>query len=229
MTEPRPILIVDDESTIREVLRRYLEREGFPVSEAADGTAALTAVAAAEPALILLDLMLPGLDGLALARRLRLESDVPIIMLTARGELHDRVEGLESGADDYVVKPFSPSEVVARVKAVLRRIEALRGPPSQPISRGALHLDPSARTLTVDGRSVPLTAKEADLLGVFLRHPRRVFTREQLIEQVWGYDTDLEPATVTVHIRRLREKLESDPSRPQLLTTVWGVGYRFDG
>jgi DNA-binding response OmpR family regulator len=229
MTDPKRILIVDDEVTIREVLGRYLEREGFRVSEAGDGPAALAAVAEAEPALILLDLMLPGIDGLALARRLRMESEVPIIMLTARGELQDRVQGLESGADDYVVKPFSPSEVVARVKAVLRRIEALQGPASQPVSLGALHLDPERRRLSVDGRLVPLTAREFDLLNIFMHHPRRVFRRDQLIEMVWGYDTDLEPATVTVHIRRLREKIEADPSQPRLLTTVWGVGYRFDG
>ena len=229
MTDPKRILIVDDEGTIREVLGRYLEREGFRVSEAGDGPAALAAVAETEPALILLDLMLPGIDGLALARRLRMDSEVPIIMLTARGELQDRVQGLESGADDYVVKPFSPSEVVARVKAVLRRIEALRGPASQPVSLGALHLDPGQRHLSVDGRLVPLTAREFDLLSIFMRHPRRVFSRDQLIEMVWGYDTDLEPATVTVHIRRLREKIEADPSQPRLLTTVWGVGYRFDG
>jgi len=229
MTDPKRILIVDDEGTIREVLGRYLEREGYLVSEAGDGPAALAAVAEAEPALILLDLMLPGIDGLALARRLRMESEVPIIMLTARGELQDRVQGLESGADDYVVKPFSPSEVVARVKAVLRRIEALQGPASQPVSLGALHLDPGQRRLSVDGRRVPLTAREFDLLSIFMHHPRRVFRRDQLIEMVWGYDTDLEPATVTVHIRRLREKIEVDPSQPRLLTTVWGVGYRFDG
>lgn len=229
MDNAKRILIVDDEDTIREVLRRYLEREGFMIAEAAHGQAALAELAAAEPALILLDLMLPGIDGLALARRVRQESDVPIIMLTARGELQDRVEGLESGADDYVIKPFSPSEVVARVRAVLRRVEAIDGPPSQPITRGDLHLDPGARTLTVDGRLVPLTAREFDLLSIFMRHPRRVFTRDQLIEQVWGFDTDLEPATVTVHIRRLREKIEPNPSQPSVLITVWGVGYRFEG
>jgi DNA-binding response OmpR family regulator len=229
MPGDKRILLVDDEPTIREVLRRYLEREDFAVSEAADGPAALAAVAESEPALIVLDLMLPGIDGLALARRLRQHSEVPILMLTARGELHDRVQGLESGADDYVVKPFSPSEVVARVKAVLRRIEGLQGPPSQPVTLGGLHLDPSAHTLSVDGRSVQLTGKESELLGVFLRHPRRVFSREQLIERVWGYEAELEPATVTVHIRRLREKLEQDPSQPRRLVTVWGVGYRFDG
>jgi len=227
MPGDKRILLVDDEATIREVLRRYLEREGFAVAEAADGPAALAAVAVSEPALIVLDLMLPGIDGLALARRLRQESDVPILMLTARGELHDRVQGLESGADDYVVKPFSPSEVVARVKAVLRRIEG--GPPSQPVAYGGLQLDPTTHNLIVEGRSVQLTAKESELLGVFLRHPRRVFSREQLIERVWGYEAELEPATVTVHIRRLREKLEQDPSQPRRLVTVWGVGYRFDG
>lgn len=229
MANVKRILVVDDESTIREVLRRYLEREGYLVSEAADSQAALEALASDPPALIVLDLMLPGIDGLALARRVRQESDVPIIMLTARGELQDRVEGLESGADDYVIKPFSPSEVVARVKAVLRRVEALDDPPSQPISRGELHLDPGPRTLHVGDRLAPLTAKEFDLLSIFMHHPRRVFTRDQLIEQVWGYEADLEPATVTVHIRRLREKIEPDPSQPRLLMTVWGVGYRFEG
>jgi DNA-binding response OmpR family regulator len=223
------ILIVDDESTIRDVLRRYLEREGFDVVDAADGQAALAAVDDGLPDLAVLDLMLPGMDGLTLAERLRDLGPLPIVMLTAKGETSDRIQGLELGADDYIVKPFSPREVVLRVKAVLRRMESNLGEVGEALESNGLSLDPASRTVDVDGDSVGLTAKEFDLLHFLMRHPRQVFSRDQLLDQVWGYDFFGDASTVTVHIRRLREKVEVDPSSPRRLVTVWGVGYKFDG
>jgi DNA-binding response OmpR family regulator len=224
------ILIVDDEASVTEVVSLYLEREGFHTSAAPDGPAALESAARQAPALVVLDLMLPGLNGLETMRRLRANGPVPIILLTARSQEADRILGLELGADDYIVKPFSPQELVARVKAVLRRA----GPPpaepadERPVAHGGLHIDPLARTVVVNERPRELTAKEFDLLLFMARHPRQVFTRAQLLENVWGFNEYVDPSTVTVHIRRLREKIEADPAQPQLLQTVWGVGYKFE-
>ncbi len=223
------ILIVDDESTIRDVLRRYLEREGFEVIDAADGQAAMAAVESGLPDLAVLDLMLPGMDGMTLADRLRDLGPVPIVMLTAKGETADRIQGLELGADDYIVKPFSPREVVLRVKAVLRRLEPDLGEADEEIEIHGLTLDPASRAVDVNDKPVSLTAKEFDLLHFLMRHPRQVFSRDQLLDQVWGYDFFGDASTVTVHVRRLREKIEADPSSPRRLVTVWGVGYKFDG
>ena len=222
------ILVVDDEATIREVIRRYLERDGFEVMEAANGDAALNVVEQVEPDLIVLDLMLPGLDGLSLTQRLREYSDVPVIMLTAKGAVEDRIQGLELGADDYVVKPFDPKELASRVRAVLRRSKDDAPLPGHLVELAGIRLDPNARTVVVRDQPVSLTAKEFDLLWFFMRHPRQVFSRAQVLDHVWGYDFYGDSSTVTVHIRRLREKIERDPSRPDLLQTVWGVGYKLE-
>jgi DNA-binding response OmpR family regulator len=235
---PRSILVVDDEDTIREVIRRYLERDGFAVREAADGYAALDAIRDEPPDLIVLDLMLPGVDGLTLTRQLRTQKTaderhrLPIIMLTAKGETSDRIRGLDLGADDYLAKPFSPQELVSRVKAVLRRAgadDAAERAAGQSLEFDGLRLEPASRTVTRDGEVIPLTTKEFDLLWFFARHPRQVFTRTQLLDHIWGYEFYGDPSTVTVHIRRLREKIERDPSQPRYLLTVWGVGYKFEG
>lgn len=226
---PKTILVVDDEATIREVLRSYLERDGFHVIEAADGYAALDAVAE-EPDLIVLDLMLPGVDGLTITRSLRQRHRIPIIMLTARGETSDRILGLDLGADDYIAKPFSPQELVSRVKAVLRRADpAAADLPQPPLEFDGLVLEPASHRVTVDGGAVDLTAREFALLEFLARHPRQVFTRDQLLDQIWGHEFYGDPSTVTVHIRRLREKIEPDASNPRYLVTVWGVGYKFEG
>lgn len=226
------ILIVDDEHTIREVVRRYLEHDGFSVTEAADGQAALKALDTREPDLIVLDLMLPGIDGWALTSRLRATGrNIPIVMLTARGDTSDRIHGLDIGADDYVTKPFSPQELVSRVRAVLRRTttqEATVEPALLPVRLDRLTIDPASHTAEVDDMPVDLTSREFDLLYFLASNPSQVFTREQILDQVWGYDFYGDPATVTVHIRRLREKIERDPSDPVHLITVWGVGYRFE-
>ncbi len=224
------ILVVDDEPTIVEVVELYLRREGFEVVTAADGPSALRQIEQRRPDLVVLDLMLPGLGGLEIAQRLRAQGRLPIIMLTARGEEADRVVGLELGADDYVVKPFSPRELVARVKAVLRRAQpdAAASAPATVLAHGPLRLDTAARTATLGGRPLSLTAREFDLLAFLMRHPGQVFTREQLLDNVWGYTFASDMSTVTVHIRRLREKIEADPSNPTMLTTVWGVGYRLE-
>lgn len=223
------VLVVDDEATIREVLRRYLERERFTVLEAEDGEQAFALLQAEQPDLVVLDLMLPGVDGLTLATRMRArDSDVPIVMLTAKGELQDRIEGLELGADDYIVKPFSPREVVLRVKAVLRRTEEEDLAAPEPVEAGGIRVDPAGREAWVLGEKVNLTAKEFDLLHFLMRHPRQVFGRDQLLDNIWGYDFYGDPSTVTVHIRRLREKVELDPSDPRRILTVWGVGYKFE-
>jgi len=231
MTKTRPsILIVDDESTIREVVRRYLEVDGFQVQEAADGFEALDAINSEPPNLILLDLMLPGIDGLSLTRHLRQDRAIPIIMLTAKGEASDRIRGLDLGADDYITKPFSPQEVVSRVRAVLRRSGgAAASDTSKPFETGRLWIDPVSRSVKIDGLPVPLTLKEYDLLLHFVQHPQQVFTRAQLLAQVWGDELYTDPSTVTVHIRRLREKIERNPGAPQAILTVWGVGYKFEG
>jgi two-component system, OmpR family, response regulator ResD len=224
------ILVVDDESSVREVVSRYLEREGFEVSCAATGPEALTIIdSERDIQLVVLDVMLPGLDGFEIVRRVRENNGVPIIMLSARSDEADRVVGLESGADDYIPKPFSPRELVSRVKAVLRRAPAKA---DENITRekalivGAVTLDPNTREVGVDARPVELTAKEFELLWFFMRHPRQVFSREQLLEQVWGFAEFIDISTVTVHIHRLRDKIECDPKKPARLTTVWGVGYR---
>lgn len=229
------IFLIDDEVTIREVVRRYLELEGYQVSEAGDGDAALHLLRTQRADLILLDLMLPRFDGYALARLLRnspdirtLQGDVPIIMLTARGSESDRLVGFELGVDDYIVKPFSPREVVARVKAVLRRSQSTDAREMGAITVGCLHIDPRKRELRIGDSDISLTAKEFELLWYFARHPGQVLTREHLIEAVWGYDFDGEESTVTVHIRRLREKIERDPANPTFIVTIRGVGYKLE-
>ncbi|HET8526081.1 MAG TPA: response regulator transcription factor [Actinomycetota bacterium] len=225
MTETR-VLVVDDEPMVREVLTRYLEREGFTVDVAEDGEAALVSFAASRPDLVLLDLMLPRVDGLEVFRRMRADASTAVIMLTARGEETDRVVGLELGADDYVTKPFSPREVVARVRAVLRR--SATGTDGDLIAAGDLELDGSRREARRGGELIRLTRKEFDLLFLLASHPGRVFSRAELVEEVWDFAWVGDTATVTVHVRRLREKIEDDPSDPRHLITVWGVGYRFD-
>jgi len=228
MTNQR-ILVVDDEPQMLEILKLYLSREGFHVHTAADGEAALSAFEAHAPDLVVLDLMLPKLDGLTVFKRMRAQRAVPIIMLTARGDEVDRVLGLELGADDYVVKPFSPREVVARIKNALRH----RAPPpndsgERAIARGGVRIDPRTRGVQVGDRAIDLTSKEFDLLYFLVRHPGQVFTRAQLLDKVWGYEFFGDASTVTVHIRRLREKIETNPAEPRYLVTVWGVGYRFE-
>ena len=230
------ILVVEDEPSIAEVVGLYLQRAGYQVKTAADGKAAMTMLEKAIPDLVILDLMLPEVDGLSLTRWLRDRSDVPIIMLTARREEIDRIAGLEMGADDYVVKPFSPQELVSRVRAVMRRVNRASSqkggqfaPESErPLEFGGLVIDAPSRTVNVAGNEVQLTAKEFDMLYLLARHPKQVYTREQLLERIWGGAEYIDPGTVTVHIRRVREKIESDPSNPTRLITVWGVGYKFE-
>jgi DNA-binding response OmpR family regulator len=231
MSQKTRILVVDDEPNIREVVELYLRREGFEVEVTADGAAALTAIERKAPDLIVLDLMMPAVDGLQITRILRQSDyDIPIIMLTAKGEEADRIAGLELGADDYVTKPFSPKELVARVKAVLRRAGAkpLVDPQAQPLTRGEITMNPSTRQVWVrEGQEVMLTAKEFDLLWFMMNHPNQVFTRDQLLDNVWGFDFFGDASTVTVHVRRLREKVEQEATKPQHIATVWGVGYKF--
>lgn len=226
------ILVVDDEESVVEVVTLYLKRDGFEVRVARDGRAAIDAVREKLPALLVLDLMLPELDGLEIMRRLRNDptSNVPVIMLTARSQETDRIYGLELGADDYVTKPFSPAELVSRVKAVMRRTYDVSGSDSgeRPLQFDSLHIDPKTRLVTAHGELIDLTATEFNLLYFMASHPRQVFKRDQLLESVWGFSEYVDPSTVTVHIRRLREKIESDPSNPDWLLTVWGVGYKFD-
>lgn len=223
------ILIVDDELSIVEVVTLYLRRAGYEVTSAGDGNTALRLLAAELPDLVILDLMLPGVDGLEITRRLRAEGDTPIIMLTARRAETDRIIGLEMGADDYVLKPFSPQELVSRVRAVLRRVQAAKpSAPAQTLRFPDIEIDPVTRLLTVAGREITLTAKEFDLLYVLASHPRQVFNRDQLLDRVWGETEYLDPSTVTVHVRRLREKVEQDPANPRFIVTVWGVGYKFE-
>jgi DNA-binding response OmpR family regulator len=230
MPGERHVLVVDDEPIVREILQRYLSREGFVVTTAADGQAALDVFDAAKPDLIVLDLMLPRVDGLEVFRRIRQRDRTPVIMLTARGEEVDRVVGLDLGADDYVAKPFSPREIVARARAVLRRTRgATDGEAAdQPVRFDRLEIDPGAREVRVAGQVVALTPKEFDLLHFMASSPRRVFSRLQLLEELWDIAYEGDPSTVTVHIRRLREKMEGDPSNPRHLITVWGAGYRFE-
>lgn len=245
---PARILVVDDDPTVSEVVAGYLRRSGYEVEEAADGPTALRAADRARPDLVVLDLMLPGIDGLEVCRRLRATGPVPVIMLTARGDEDDRITGLEVGADDYVTKPFSPRELVLRVSSVLRRSraaarDAVPGTRTQdptqgstqdaaqasprPLTGAGLALDPATHRATRDGQELCLTLREFDLLAYFLRFPGRAHGREDLMREVWGWDFgDL--STVTVHVRRLRAKVEEDPGRPRLIQTVWGVGYRFE-
>jgi DNA-binding response OmpR family regulator len=227
MNEPT-ILVVDDEPSISEVVSIYLRRAGYQVLVANDGQKALEALERNPPDLVILDLMLPKVDGLEITRRLRAEGDTPIIMLTARREEADRIAGLEMGADDYVVKPFSPQELVSRVKAVLRRTRGQSGSAERPLVFDDLCIDPKTRLVEVSGDERSLTAKEFDLLWVLARHPRQVFNRDQLLDLVWGLTEYVDPSTVTVHVRRLREKIEPDPSHPRHIQTVWGVGYKFE-
>jgi len=219
------VLVVDDEPTIRDVVVRYLRRDGYETLEAADGNRARELIEQSTPSLVVLDVMLPGTDGLALCRWIRSRSSLPVILLTARGDEVDRIVGLELGADDYVTKPFSPRELAVRVRTVLRRIGP-QAPREQRLVAGDLVIDAATREVTKAGRPVQLTAKEFDLLRFVAGHPRRVFSRDQLMSRVWGYEAAYDTGTVTVHVRRLREKLEEDPSKPRLLQTVWGVGYR---
>jgi DNA-binding response OmpR family regulator len=223
------ILVVDDEPSIREVVSIYLRRAGYRVIVAQDGQQALQALEGEPPDLVVLDLMLPKVDGLEITRRLRAAGDTPIIMLTARREEADRIAGLELGADDYVVKPFSPQELVSRVKAVLRRARGTAPASAErPLTFDDLRIDPKTRLVEVNGAKKSLTAKEFDLLWVLARHPRQVFNRDQLLDLVWGISEYVDPSTVTVHVRRLREKIEPDPANPRHIQTVWGVGYKFE-
>jgi DNA-binding response OmpR family regulator len=221
------ILVVDDEPTIGEVVSAYLQRAGYETRVALDGPSALEAVADRSPDLIVLDLMLPGIDGLEVMRRVR-DRTGAVILLTAKGDESDRVIGLRLGADDYVVKPFSPAELVARVDAVLRRVNTVADQ-APTLTIGELEIDPSSRRVTRAGEDMALTAREFDLLHFLARHPGRAFTREELMDHVWQYSFYTDTSTVTVHIRRLRAKLEADPDAPRWIETVWGVGYRFSG
>jgi DNA-binding response OmpR family regulator len=220
------VLVVDDEPTVREIVARYLEHDGHQALEAGDVDSARDALRKHSPNLVVLDLMLPGGSGLDLCREIRRQSEVPVIMLTARAEETDRIVGLELGADDYVTKPFSPRELTARVRTVLRRAEP-RPDADSPLVFDGLEIDQSSREVSVAGEPKQLTAKEFDLLAFVARHPRQVFSRQQLMDAVWGYEAAFETGTVTVHVRRLREKIEPDPANPRWIQTVWGVGYRF--
>jgi DNA-binding response OmpR family regulator len=223
------IAIVEDEPDIREVVGLYLRRAGYNVAGFADGALALEALLYQMPDLIILDVMLPGMDGFAMLRRLRERSNVPVILLTSRREEADRIAGLELGADDYVVKPFSPQELVSRVRAVLRRAQSAQETSAAGLlTSGDLSIDPAMHLVTLSGREITLTAREFDLLYHLARNPRQVFSRDQLLENIWGLSDYIDPSTVTVHIRRLREKIEADPANPVHLLTVWGVGYKFE-
>ncbi len=220
------ILVVDDEPIVREVVVRYLEQAGYDTLEAGDGDVARELFERESPNLVVLDLMLPGTDGISLCRWIRARSDTPLIMVTALGEEADRLVGLEVGADDYVTKPFSPRELVARVKAILRRASS-DAPKAETIATGELLVDARRREAFRRGEVLSLTAREFDLLWFLAGHPNRVFSRTELMERVWGYASALDTGTVTVHVRRLRAKIEADPANPRYLETVWGVGYRF--
>lgn len=221
------ILVVDDEKAVCDLLKMYLEKEGFEVMVAHDGEEALKKVEHNHPSLILLDLMLPKKDGWTVCREIRKISDVPIIMLTARGEEFDRILGLELGADDYIAKPFSPREVVARVKAVLRRAQMQGGEKTKHLDYGCLFIDYEARMVKVNGKEVTLTPKEFELLWFLARNPSRAYTREKLLELIWDYDFAGDSRTVDTHIKRLREKLE-EAGAPPCIKTVWGYGYKFE-
>ncbi|HRF50445.1 MAG TPA: response regulator transcription factor [Anaerolineales bacterium] len=231
MTEGR-ILIVEDEPSLREVIALYLRRANYDVQAVGDGRAALDALQAGPPvSLVVLDLMIPKVDGYQLTEWLRSRGDTPIIMVTARRAESDRIAGLEMGADDYVVKPFSPQELTSRVRAVLRRARPTATSPvtDEPtLEYPGIRIEPASRVVRVEGSERALTAKEFDLLLMLARHPRQVFSRDQLLDRVWGVSEYVDPSTVTVHVRRLREKIEADPSQPRYIQTVWGVGYKFE-
>jgi DNA-binding response OmpR family regulator len=217
------VLVVDDEPVVRDVVARYLQRDGYATLEASTGEQAMQIFRATEPSLVILDVMMPGLDGLELCRWIRSNSNTPVIFLTALGEESDRIAGLEIGAEDYLTKPFSPRELAIRVSKILRRLRY----ETQTLGFADVELDLGSYEVRKAGRPLKLTLKEFELLRTLLENPHRVFTREELMDRVWGYRSALETGTLTVHIRRLREKLEEDPSKPRFLQTVWGVGYRF--
>jgi DNA-binding response OmpR family regulator len=223
------VLVVDDDPTVSDVVRLYLERAGYAVDQAADGPSALESLAARPPSLVVLDLMLPGMSGLDLCRMLRARSDVPVVMLTALGEEADRLTGLELGADDYLTKPFSPRELVLRVRSVLRRAagSAAASPAPATLTDGDLVADTARRVGHLGGRELSLTVREFDLLAFLMSHPATVWSRSALLERVWGWQFG-DQSTVTVHVRRLREKVERDPAQPTRIVTVWGVGYRYE-
>jgi DNA-binding response OmpR family regulator len=221
------VLVVDDDDNVRDVVRRYLERAGYRVSVAETGEDALLRAAETEPDLVVLDLMLPGMDGFEVCRRLRQRRPVPVVMLTARGDEDDRIAGLQLGADDYVAKPFSPRELVLRVTSVLRRTGAEPAPVRDELVDGDLVVDMTARRASLGGEPLSLTTREFDLLEFMVTHAGTAFTRAELLSRVWGWDFG-DQSTVTVHVRRLREKVERDPARPGRIATVWGVGYRYD-
>lgn len=218
------VLVVDDEPLVRDVVARYLERDGYQTLEAADGEQAKRILERETPSLVVLDVRLPGVDGLELCQWIRATSDTPVVLLTALSEERDRINGLQLGADDYITKPFSPRELAVRVGNILRRS---RGVETEMYRFGSVEMNVTDREVRKEGLILKLTLKEFDLLQTFLANPRRVFKREELMDRVWGYRSVLETGTLTVHIRRLREKLEDDPSKPKFLQTVWGVGYRF--
>ena len=222
----RRVLVVDDDPTVAEVVAEYLHSAGFVVDRVADGFEAIDAEARISPDLIVLDRMLPGIDGIEACRRIRRTSSTPIILLTALGSEDERIRGFEAGADDYLTKPFSPRELVLRVQSVLRRSLGDYAPESA-LDRGPFHIDPAARVAMMNGELLPLTVREFDLLSFLVKHPRQAFSREELLTAVWGW-TYGDLSTVTVHVRRLREKIEPDSTQPTLLATVWGVGYRLD-
>ena len=226
---PESILVVEDEISIQEIVCLYLKRAGYQVSAVSEGAQAIKHLEQGSPDLVILDLMLPNVDGLEITRWLRSRGELPIIILTARREEADRIAGLELGADDYVVKPFSPQELVSRVRAVLRRTRgSVEKDGEAPLVFSNLMIDPQTRSVMVNGQGKDLTSKEFDLLCLLASHPRQVYSRDQLLDKVWGISDYIDPGTVTVHMRRIREKIELDPSNPQHLTTVWGVGYRFE-
>jgi DNA-binding response OmpR family regulator len=228
MQRVKRILVVDDDVNVRDVVRRYLEHAGYQVELAGNGEQALSIAATAEPDLVVLDLMLPGIGGLEVCRLLRQRGQIPVVMLTARGEEDDRITGLQLGADDYIAKPFSPRELVLRVASVLRRTHAEPVMPSrEELVDGDLRMDVTARRASRSGRPLPLTGREFDLLEFLINHAGTAFTRAELLSRVWGWDFG-DQSTVTVHVRRLREKVEPDPARPSRIATVWGVGYRYD-
>jgi DNA-binding response OmpR family regulator len=227
MGREKLVLVVDDDDNVRDVVRRYLEHAGYQVALAGTGEHALHVAAQAEPDLVVLDLMLPGIDGFEVCRQLRQRSQVPVVMLTARGEEDDRIAGLQLGADDYVAKPFSPRELVLRVSSVLRRTGGEPAPQREELVDGDLVIDVSARRATRSGSPLSLTTREFDLLEFLVTHAGTAFTRAELLSRVWGWDFG-DQSTVTVHVRRLREKLEGDPTMPRRIVTVWGVGYRYE-
>lgn len=222
------ILVVEDEPSIAEVVALYLRRAGYQVQTIGDGEAALKRLDQQLPDLLVLDVMLPGVDGFSILRWLRDRSEVPVIFITARREEVERIAGLELGADDYVVKPFSPQELVSRVRAVLRRMHREEDQAEKPLSYGDLSIDPRTRLVNLSGSEIALTSREFDLLWLLAQHPRQVFSRDQLLERVWGITEYIDPSTVTVCLRHLREKIEKDASQPARLITVWGVGYKFE-